>query len=218
MKVLIAGAGRLGEQAAHLLSATGHQVTVIEQNKTRLTELKNHRSIRLVHGDACEPNILENAGVLNTDLLLAATGEDEDNLVIALLAKRQFAVPRTLARVNDPDNTWLFDTRWGVDVALPGAAPLVSLIEEASGAADTVGLVRLADAGVTLIETHIDDHSKAAGRVLADIDLPAGTVVAAVVHDAHPVVPAGDYRFHTGDTVLVVTTTATEHDIHDAFQ
>lgn len=217
MRVIVAGAGRLGEQAAHLLSGTGHHVTVIEQDRTRIAELAGN-SVRLVHGDACEPTILENAGVLNTDLLLATTGEDEDNLVIALLAKRQFAVPRTMARVNDPDNTWLFDTRWGVDVPLPAAAPLVSLIEEASGAADTVGLVRLADAGVTVIETHIDDHTKAAGRTLAEIDLPAGTVVATVVHDTHPVVPAGDYRFHTGDTVLVVTTTATEQDIHDAFQ
>jgi trk/ktr system potassium uptake protein len=218
MKVIVAGAGRLGEQAAHLLAATGHHVTVIERNKVRVAELTNGQPIRLLHGDACEPGVLEDAGVLNADLLLAATGEDEDNLVIALLARRQFAVPRTLARVNDPDNAWLFDARWGVDVALPGAAPLVSLIEEASGAVDTVGLVRLADAGVTLIETHIDDHSAAAGRSLADIDLPAGTVVATVVHDTRPVVPDGDYRFHAGDTVLVVTTTATEHDIHDAFQ
>jgi trk/ktr system potassium uptake protein len=218
MKVLVAGAGRLGEQAAHLLAATGHHVTVIERDKARLAELSTAHPVRLVHGDACEPRVLEDAGVLNTDLLLAVTGEDEDNLVIALLAKRQFAVPRSMARVNDPDNTWLFDTRWGVDVALPAAASLVSLIEEASGAADTVGLVRLADAGVTLIETHLDDHSRAAGRALADITLPAGTVVATVVHDAHPLVPTGDYRFHPGDTVLLVTTTATENDIHAVFQ
>lgn len=218
MKVVVAGAGRLGEQAAHLLAATGHHVTVIERDRARLAELADGHPIRFVHGDACEPTTLEKAGALNTDLLLAATGEDEDNLVIALLAKRQFAVPRTLARVNDPDDAWLFDARWGVDVALPGAAPLVSLIEEASGAVDTVGLVRLADAGVTLIETHIDDHSSAAGRSVADIALPEDTVVATVVHDAHPVVPHRAYRFHTGDTVLVVTTTATERDIHDAFQ
>lgn len=84
--------------------------------------------------------------------------------MIALLAKRQSAVPRTLARVSDPDNAWLFDIRWGVDVALP-----------------------------------------------------ADTVVAAVVHDAHPIVPTSDYRFHTGDTVLVLTTTATENEINEAF-
>jgi len=217
MKILIAGAGRLGEQAAHLLTATRHQVTVIEQNSTRLNELGDG-PYRLVHGDACEPRILEAAGALNADLLLASTGQDEDNLVIALLAKRQFAVGRTLARVNDPDNAWLFDDRWGVDVALPAAAPLISLIEEATGTTDTVGLVRLAAAGVSLIETHLDEGSAAVHAALADLSLPGGTVVAAVIHDGRPVVPDSDYRFAAGDTVLVVTTTATDADIRAAFQ
>lgn len=218
MKIIVAGAGRLGQQAAHLLTATGHQVTVIDQDRKRLADLSGEHLHRLVHGDACEPSTLEECGALNTDLLLAATGEDEDNLVIALLAKRQFAVPRTLARVNDPDNAWLFGARWGVDVALPAATPLLSLIEEAAGATDTVGLVQLAAAGVTLIETHIDEHSMAAGRTRTDLSLPAGTIVAAVIHDTQPVVPDQDYRFQPGDTVLVVSNTATEHDIHNAFQ
>ncbi|HEU5158435.1 MAG TPA: NAD-binding protein [Streptosporangiaceae bacterium] len=218
MKILIVGAGRLGEQAAHLLTATGHEVTVIDQDKARLERLNGRHLRRLVRGDACEPSILEQSGALNADLLLAATGEDEDNLVIALLAKRQFGVGRTMARVNDPDNDWLFDARWGVDVALPGAAPLVSLVEEAAGLADTVGVVRLAAAGVSLIETHIGVRSAAAGRTLADITLPEGTVVATVVRDAKPVVPGRDYRFRDGDTVLVVTHTATEQEIHNAFQ
>lgn len=218
MKILIAGAGRLGEQAAHLLTATGHQVTVIDQNHDRLAALGEEHLHRLVHGDACEPYILEAAGALNTGMLLAATGEDEDNLVIALLAKRHFAIPRTLARINDPDNAWLFDIRWGIDVALPAAAPLVSLIEEATGTADTVGMVQLAAAGVSLIETHIDKRSTSAGRALADLTLPAGTVVAAVVRGTEPAVPDRDYHFLAGDTVLVVTNSATEADIHDTFQ
>lgn len=217
MKVLIAGAGRLGEQAAHLLAATGHQVTVIDRDRARLARL-DAQLYRLVHGDACEPSILESAGALNADLLLAATGEDEDNLVVALLAKRQFAVPRTLARVNDPDNAWLFDTRWGVDVALPATSPLVSLIEEATGATDTVGLAHLAAAGVTLIETHIDDHSKAAGQTLTDIPLPPNTIAAAIVRNGQPQSPDPTYHLQSGDTVLIVSTTATEADIHNAFQ
>jgi trk system potassium uptake protein len=216
MKIIIAGAGHLGEQAAHLLAATGHQVTVIDRDRAPLDRLDGEH--RLIHGDACEPTILETAGAHNTDLLLAATGEDEDNLVITLLAKRQFAIPRTLARVNDPDNTWLFNTRWGVDVPLPAAAPLVSLIEEATGATDTVGLLRLATAGVTLIETHIDTHSTAAGRPLTDLTLPPDTIVAAIVHNGLPSVPDKDHHFHPGDTVLLVTTTATERDIHNTFQ
>lgn len=218
MKILIVGAGRLGEQAAHLLAATGHEVTVIDRDQHRLDRLAGAHLHRLVRGDGCEPDVLERSGALSTDLLLAAAGEDEDNLVIALLAKRQFGIGRTLARVNDPGNAWLFDARWGVDVALPAAAPLVSLIEEAAGLTDTVGLVSLAAAGVTLIGTHIGAASAAAGRPLAEIGLPDGTVVATVVREGKPVVPGRDYRFQTGDTVLVVTHAATERDIHDAFQ
>jgi trk system potassium uptake protein TrkA len=218
MNVLIAGAGRLGEQAAHLLAATGHRVTVIERDRTRLTELASEHRHQLVHGDACEPTVLERAGVRNADLLLAATGENEDNLVIALLAKRQFGVARTLARVNDPDDAWLFDDRWGVDAALPSAAPLVSLIEEAAGVADTFGLLRLTTAGVTLIESRLTEHSSAVGRSLTDIGLPQNTIVAAVVRHGRPVVPGPDHCFASGDTLLVVTTTATENDIHNAFQ
>lgn len=218
MNVLVAGAGQLGEQAAHVFAATGHRVTVIDRDRTRLSELGGEHLHQLVHGDACEPAVLERAGVHNTDLLLAATGENEDNLVIALLAKRQFGVGRTLARVNDPDDTWLFDGRWGVDAALPSAAPLVSLIEEAAGIADTFGLLRLTTAGVTLIETRLAEESSAVGRALTDIALPPNTIVAAVVQNGRPLVPGPGHRFTASDTLLVVTTTATETDIRDAFQ
>jgi trk system potassium uptake protein TrkA len=218
MKVLIAGAGKLGRQAAHLLSSTGHQVTVIDQDAAALTKLDGERLHRTVRGDACEPSVLEEAGAFTVDMLLAATGEDEDNLAISLLAMRQFAVPRVLSRVNDPDNAWLFDQRWGVDVVLPAASPLVALIEEAAGAADTIGLLRLAAAGVSLIETRIGPESAAAGRALDDVVLPAGTVVAAVVRDGQPTVPGRGHRLLPGDVLLVVTHTATDADIHAAFQ
>ncbi|MBE1493884.1 trk system potassium uptake protein TrkA [Amycolatopsis lexingtonensis] len=216
MNILVVGAGRLGEQAAHLLAAAGHRTTVVDQDQSRLDRLDGEH--RLVHGDGCEPAVLEAAGALRADLLIAATGEDEDNLVIALLAKRQFAVRRVLARTNDPDNAWLFDQRWGVDVALPAAAPLVSLIEEAAGVRDTIVLMRLAAAGVELIETRIEETSPSAGRRLADVTLPPATVVAAVVHKGQPAVPEPGYRLHPGDTLLVVSSGAREHDIHAAFQ
>jgi len=218
MKILIVGGGRLGEQSAHLFSATGHHVILVDEDRARLDRLGGEHLDRLVHGDACEPDVLESAGVRAAGLLLAATGEDEDNLVIALLAKRQFGVPRVLARVNDPDNAWLFGPDWGVDVALPAEATLMSLIEEAAGLADTIGLVRLAAAGITVIETRIGPGSAAAGGPLSALTLPSGTVVAAVVHDGRPLVPDAGYRFQPGDTVLIVTHTATEKDIHEVFQ
>jgi trk system potassium uptake protein TrkA len=189
MKVLIVGAGPLGTQIAQVLAAAG-DVSLIDNDDDRIAELEGHISARLVAGDACEPAVLEDAGALTTDLLVAATGDDEDNLVISLLAKRQFAVPRVAARINDTDNGWLFDHHWGVAVAVPAATPLISLIEEATGATDTVALLRLSKAGVNVIETAITHHSRAVGHTLADITLPTGTVIAAVIRNGEPTVPA----------------------------
>lgn len=218
MNVLIVGAGRLGTQIAQVLAAAGDDVSLIDLDEDRLAELQGHIAVRLVAGDACEPAVLEDVGALTMDLLVAATGEDEDNLVISLLAKRQFAVPRVAARINDTDNTWLFDHRWGVDVAVPAATPLISLIEEAAGSADTVALLRLSKAGVNIIETAITPHSRAVGHALADVALPAGTVVAAVIRSGEPTVPGPRFLLQPGDELLFVSEAATRQDIDAAFQ
>jgi len=218
MKTLIAGAGRLGTQIAQVLAAARNDVTLLDIDDDRVAELEGHLPVRLVAGDACEPGILEHAGVLTADLVVAATGDDEDNLVISLLAKRQFEVPRVAARVNDAENSWLFDQKWGVDTAVPAATPLISLIEEATGATDTVALLRLSKAGVDVIETAITAQSRAAGRTLAEIALPTGTVIATVVRDGQPTVPTPEMRLQPGDELLVVSHAATEQEIHAAFQ
>jgi trk system potassium uptake protein TrkA len=218
MRSLIAGAGRFGVQVAAVLAAGGHDVTVIEVDDERVVEVSGTLAGTVVPGDACEPSVLELAGILRADLLIAATGDDEDNLVISLLAKRQFHVPRVVARINDPDNGWLFDQRWGVDVGLAAAAPLISLIEEATGIADTVALLRLSTAGVNIIETAIAAGSRAAGRFLSDLPLPAGTVVAAVIRRGQPIVPGARFCVQAGDELLVVSDTANADDIHAVFQ
>ncbi|HET9383134.1 MAG TPA: TrkA family potassium uptake protein [Streptomyces sp.] len=218
MNVIIAGAGRLGTQIARVLAAARNRVTLIDADDDRVAELKGHVPARLVSGDASEPALLEHAGAATADLLVAATGDDEDNLVISLLAKRRFAVERVAARVNEADNAWLFDERWGVDVAVPATTPLISLIEEATGATDTVALLRLSKAGVDVIETAITPQSGAAGRILGDVRLPEGTVVATVVRDGQPTVPDSALRLRPGDEILLVSHHANEQDIHAAFQ
>ncbi|MFJ8849713.1 potassium channel family protein [Streptomyces sp. NPDC102437] len=218
MKVLIAGAGRLGTQVAQVLSAARNDVTLVEHDEDRIAEIGGLPAVRLVAGDACDPRLLERAGALTCDLVIVATGRDEDNLVISLLAKRRFEVARVAARVNDAENAWLFDERWGVDVAVPAATPLISLIEEATGATDTVALLRLSRAGVEVIETAITENSRAAGRTLGEITLPAGTVVATVVRDGRPTVPGPEVRLLPGDELLLVSHEATEREIHAAFQ
>ncbi|GGR84023.1 potassium transporter TrkA [Streptomyces humidus] len=218
MKVLIAGAGRLGAQIAQVLAAARNEVTLIDADDDRLAELEGRIPVRLVAGDACEPSLLEDAGALTADLVIATTGDDEDNLVISLLAKRQFSVPRVAARVNDAENAWLFDERWGVDASVPAATPLISLIEEATGATDTVALLRLSKAGVDVIETVITPQSRTSGRPLGDVRLPEGTVVATIVRDGQPTVPDPSTPLRPGDELLLVSHTATEQEIHAAFQ
>ncbi|MGY4742258.1 potassium channel family protein [Streptomyces sp. ATMOS53] len=218
MNVLIAGAGRLGAQIAQVLAAARNDVTLIDVDDDRVAGLEGRFPVRLVAGDACEPALLEHSGALTADLVIATTGDDEDNLVISLLAKRQFSVPRVAARVNDADNAWLFDERWGVDVAVPSATPLISLIEEATGATDTVALLRLSKAGVEVIETAITEQSRTAGRALGDVRLPEGTVVVTIVRAGQPTVPDPAERLRPGDELLLVSHTATEQEIHAAFQ
>ncbi|MGW7363494.1 potassium channel family protein [Streptomyces sp. NPDC054841] len=218
MKALIAGAGRLGTQIAQVLAAARNDVTLVDIDEDRIAELEGHLPVRLMAGDACEPAFLEHAGAHTADLIIATTGNDEDNLVISLLAKRQFAVPRVAARVNDAENTWLFDQNWGVDTAVPAATPLISLIEEATGATDTVALLRLSKAGVDVIETAITPQSRAAGRTLAEITLPTGTVIATVIREGQPTVPTPEMQLQPGDELLVVSHAATEQEIHAAFQ
>lgn len=214
MRVIVVGAGRLGTQFAAVLTGAGNEVTLVDQDPAVLAAVTGTALV----GDGCEPTVLEEAGAHAADMLVAATGEDEDNLVVSLLAKRQFGVARVVARINDADNTWLFDDRWGVDVAVPSAAPLISLMEEATGALDTVALLRLGRAGVNVIETVIDEHSAAAGHPLGDVALPAGCVVAAVVRDGQPSVPGPAFMLRPGDELLVVAHSTTDTQVRSAFQ
>jgi trk system potassium uptake protein len=217
MRVVVVGAGRLGLQIANALTVSENQVTLIESQRTIVEQLRDTVKARVVHGDAADPAVLEEAGALNADVLVAVAGQDQVNLVVSLLAKRQFDVPRVVARVNDPDNEWLFTDSWGVDVAVSASASILSLIEEATRTVDTVGLLRLGTAGVNLIESTITTESSAVGKALSDVCLPHGTVVAAVMREGQPTVPSGSFTFQVGDELLLISESATEADIRNVF-
>jgi len=221
MKIIIAGAGKLGIQIARVMSHPSNSVTVIDRDQSRRTELEalaQTTRTRIVIQDATEPAGLELAGAHTADLLIATTGDDADNLVIGLLAKRQFAVPRVAARVNNPDNSWLFQSLWGIDIAVPAEDALVSFIEEATGSRDTVTLLRLNKAAVNIVETTIGERSGATGKAAADITLPMGTLISAIIRGGQPRLPTADILFEVGDEVLVISTAATEDEIDAAFR
>jgi len=218
VRVVIVGAGRLGQQVANALSMARNEVTLVEHDRALAEKTKESSRARVLYGDAADPSVLESAGALKADVLVALSGEDQVNLVVGLLAKRHFDVPRVVARVNDPENHWLFTEEWGVDVAVSASATLLSLIQEATSASDTVALLHLGTAGVNIIETTITEHSAAAGKSLSDLSLPEGAIVAAVLRGGQPSVPGGSFALEVGDEVIVIAESATDADIRKVFQ
>jgi trk system potassium uptake protein TrkA len=216
MHVVVAGTGTVGEQVALALVGAGNTVAVVEADPGRAADLAGS-GFSVIAGDAGVAETLEAAGGLRADVLVACTGNDDDNLVISLLARHRLEVPRVVARVNDESHRWLFDESWGVDAAISSAGALVSLIEEATGSARTVRLADLSAVGLIVVEASVTGVSAALGLAVAELALAPGDLVAAVVRHgrAKPVADVG--RLRSGDRVLVVTGPGGEQRVHNAF-
>ena len=218
MKVVVTGAGNVGRHLAGDLSERGHSVTLIEQDtpayERARKELGATVDVRL--GDACEPYVLEDAKVGEADAIVAATGDDEDNLVTSLLAKQEFAVPRVLARVNHSKNEWMFTEQWGVDVAVSPPHILTALVEEAVTVGDIVRLLKLERGKVNLVELTLDDDSKMAGRPMYELRLPLDTAIVAIIRDDHVLVPQPETVLSIGDEIMAITGGPGEEELRQA--
>ena len=216
MRVLIAGAGKVGAFIAADLSAAGHEVTILDANPDRIEQLRHLESLAgttVVTADACEVSELVAAGAETVEVVVAVTGDDEDNLVISMLAKQEFAVPRVLARVNHPENRWLFDQAWGVDVAVSTPHLLTALIEEAVSVGTLVRLMSLPGGKAHLVEVTLAEGAPVVGSDLAAIAFPRNSTVVAVVRAGGVVVPRGDTVLIVGDEVLVLVNEESEEDV-----
>ena len=215
MKVAIAGAGSVGTAIARELFLNGHDVLVLEVDPDladrRRSELP---AVRWVAADACEVSSLDAAGLATVDVVVAATGDDEDNLVTSLLAKQEFAVPRVVARVNNSKNQWLFNESWGVDVSVSTPQLITALVEEAVSVGSLVRLLQFEGGTAHLVEVTLADDSPADGVAIADLQIPRDASVVAVVRRDHLVVPRGDTVLHSGDEVLVLVTAEVEQTVH----
>jgi trk system potassium uptake protein TrkA len=217
VRVAIAGAGSVGTSIAADLKANGHDVTLFERDPDVVERLRATLDITWVAADACEVSSLEAAGLATVDVVVAATGDDEDNLVISLLAKQEFAVPRVVARVNHPKNQWLFTESWGVDVSVSTPQLLTALVEEAVSVGSLVRLLQFQGGAAHLVEITLADDSPAKGIAIADLDFPRDGVVVAVVRGDRLVVPRGDTVLQAGDEVLVLATADAENAVHTLF-
>jgi trk system potassium uptake protein TrkA len=212
VKVAIAGGGVVGRSVAGDLARNGHDVLIIEVDLAVVAREQPESDARVqwYAGDACEVATLQDAGFGSADVVVAATGDDEDNLVVSLLAKQEFAVPRVIARVNHPKNHWLFNETWGVDVSVSTPHLMTALVEEAVSVGTLVRILHFAEGKAGLVEVTLADDSPAGSRQIADLGLTRDASIVAVVRDRRVVVPRGDTVLQVGDEVIALVTSDSE--------
>ena len=217
MRVVVTGGGAIGRHVAADLTTRGHEVILIEQDRQVVEDLRAEiPDVTIMLGDACEPWVLEDAELARSDVVVAATGDDEDNLVTALLAKQEFAVPRVLARVNHPKNEWLFTDQWGVDTAVSPPHMLTSMVEEAVTTGDLVQLLRLEGGRISIVEMKLAGDSPAVGRPIYELRLPNDAAIVAIVRDAHVVIPQPETVLGGGDELVALAALGTEQALRSA--
>ena len=215
MRVAIAGAGAVGRSIASELIDGRHQVMLIEREADQF-EPQSVEQADWVLGDACEVSILEESGIEQCDVVIAATGDDKANLVVSLLAKTEFAVRRVVARVNNPANEWLFNDAWGVDVAVSTPRMLAAMVEEAVSVGDLVRLMTFRQSQANLVELTLPEETPLAGKPVSEIALPRDAALVTILRGDRVIVPQPEDPLEPGDELLFVATSDVEPEIRTA--
>ncbi len=205
MRVVVVGAGSVGRSIAHELIYNGHQVLLID-NLLDEARTRTIPEASWLLADACETSTLHAAGLEDCDVVVCATGDDKVNLVVSLLAKTEFGVPRTVARVNNPKNEWMFDEAWGVDVAVSTPRLMTALVEEAVSVGDLVRLFQFQQGRATMVEITVPEDSPSIGRAVGALRLPGDSVLVGIIRDEMPIAPTHDDSIEAHDELLFITT------------
>ncbi len=220
MRVVIAGGGSVGTAIALDLLDRHHEVTLLEQVTTVAERLKTLLpGVNVMAADACEYSSLVTADLRNVDVVIAATGDDEDNLVVSWLSKQEFGVPRVIARINNSRNAWLFSESWGVDVSVSTPALITSLVDEAVEVGSMINLLDLADGRMRLMEVTLASDSPAVANevTLDELRLSDAVRVVAVVRQDQPLTPTPSMRFLEHDHVILLARAEAAEDCAEAF-
>jgi trk system potassium uptake protein TrkA len=212
MRIAIAGAGNVGRSIAQELIGNGHRVMLIERQPRQLRPERVPEA-EWVLADACEVSSLEEAGVADCDVVVAATGDDKANLVVSLLAKTEFAVARVVARVNRAENEWLFTEQWGVDVAVSKPRLMAALVEEAVTVGDLVRLMTFRQGEANLVEITLPKNAPYEGKPVRAVPLPRDSALVAILRGKRVVVPTPDDPLEPGDELIFVCTSEVEDQI-----
>ncbi|MEI7560630.1 MAG: NAD-binding protein [Actinomycetes bacterium] len=216
MYVVIAGGGKVGVNLARELLSKGYEVTLIEQRRDRYTVIEDELEHVVQYGDATEMWVLERAGVLRADLLVAVTGDDEDNIMICQMAREKYMCERIVARVNNPRNLEHFQLL-GIRPAVSATNMILRLIEHEVPKIGLVHLLELTDDQIEIIEVEVLEGTVAAGKIVSDIPLPDGSLIISVLRPEGGFVPRADTLINAGDEVLVVLAPGLETEVAAVF-
>ena len=203
MRVAIAGAGNVGRSIAAELLENNHEVLLVDKDSGAI-KADSVPEAEWLLADACEVASLEEARLDRCQVVIAATGDDKVNLVVSLLAKTEFGVPRVVARVNHPKNEWMFNEAWGVDVAVSTPRIMSALVEEAVSIGDLVRLFRFSQGNANLVELTLPGDSPIVGRKVADVGWPTDTALVTIIRTGNVLRPDGDSPLEAGDELLFV--------------
>ncbi|RJL34238.1 potassium channel family protein [Bailinhaonella thermotolerans] len=212
MRVAIAGAGAVGRSIAAELLENGHEVLLIDKDP-RAIKIDTVPRAEWLLADACEISSLDEAGLANCHVVVAASGDDKVNLVVSLLAKTEYGVPRVVARTNHPKNEWLFNESWGVDVAVSTPRLLSALVEEAVSVGDLVRLMTFRQGEANLVELTLPEDAPVVGKRSGSVPWPADTALVAILREGRVLVPSADDPLEAGDELLFVANQEVEDEL-----
>jgi len=217
MYVIIIGGGKVGYYLTRELLKHRYEVLLMEKDKRRLSFLQDELGEAAVWGDGCEIRCMEECGFSRADVVVAVTGDDEDNLVICQMARRRFSVPRALARVNDPANEPIFH-KLGITETLNSTRLIYNLIEQSIETDGIVPLAALQQGSIEIVEVHVGANSPVAGRRIVDLGLPEKALIIAVIADGEVHIPTFDTRLKADNTVVVLVDPSETQALSNVFE
>lgn len=216
MYVIVVGGGKVGYFLTRQLLTEGHEVLLLEKDRRRQAMLAEQLGEVVVQGDGCEVRIQSEAGFGRADVIVAVTGDDEDNLVICQMAKKKFQAPRTVARVNDPDNLALFQ-KLGIDTTVSSTQIIFNLLEQQIEPGEIIPLGALKNGNIEVVAVTVSVRSPVLGRTIKDLPLPGNALIISVVRQDNALIPQSDTRFETDDTVIAMVVADEESQLRHIF-
>ena len=216
MYVIVVGGGKIGYYLTKKLLTEGHEVLLLEKDRRRQAAMAEQLGDVVMQGDGCEVRIMAEAGFGRADVIVAVTGDDEDNLVICQMAKKNFQAPRTVARVNDPANMVLFD-KLGIDTTVSSTQIIFNLLEQQIEPGEIIPLGALKNGNIEVVAINVSERSPVLGQTIQDLRLPGNALIISVVRDDNAMIPQKDTRFENGDSVIAMVVAEEEPRLRHIF-